>query len=123
MVRGLVDLVDVGALFAVDFDVHEQRVHDRRGLRILERLVSHDVAPMAGGIANRQQNRLVLFACKLERFFAPRVPVHRILRVLLQVGAGFPSEAVRHFSYRSFTDSSSKNTDGIEILAKRVCAS
>ena len=58
--RGLVDLVEVGALLAVDLDVDEVRVHRGGDLRILERLVRHHVAPVARRIADRQQDRLVL---------------------------------------------------------------
>jgi len=50
LVRGLVDLVDVGTLFAVDFDVDEQLVHQGRRGVILEGLVRHDMAPVAGGV-------------------------------------------------------------------------
>jgi hypothetical protein len=53
MVRALVDLVDIGTFLAIDFDVHEQRVHERRGRLVLEGLVRHDMAPMAGGVADR----------------------------------------------------------------------
>ena len=59
-VRRLVDLVEVGPLLAVDLDVHEVLVHDRRDGRVLERFVRHDVAPVARRVADRQQDRLVL---------------------------------------------------------------
>jgi len=54
LLRGLVDLVEVRPLFAVDLDVHEQAIHHRRGLGVLEGFVGHHVAPMAGRIAHRQ---------------------------------------------------------------------
>ena len=47
-----VDLIDVGAFFAVHFDVDEEIVHHLRSCRVLEALVRHDVTPMAGGIAD-----------------------------------------------------------------------
>ena len=50
---GHIDLVDVGALFAIDFDVDVERVHDRGDVVVLEAFVGHDVAPMAGGVADR----------------------------------------------------------------------
>ena len=83
-----VDGVEVGPLLAVDLDVHEQPVHQLRGLGVLERLVRHHVAPVAGGVADREQDRPVLPPRPLQRLLAPRVPVHRVVGVLQQVGAG-----------------------------------
>jgi hypothetical protein len=60
LVRGLVDLVEVGALLAIDLDVDEQAVHHRRHALVLEGFVGHDVAPVAGRIAYRKQDRPVL---------------------------------------------------------------
>ena len=57
--RRHVDLVDVGPLLAIDLDVDEQLVHHRRGGVVLEALVRHHVAPVAGGVADREQDRLV----------------------------------------------------------------
>ena len=58
--RRHVDGVDVGPLLPVDLDVHEQPVHDLGRRRILERLVGHHVAPVAGRVPHRQHDRLVL---------------------------------------------------------------
>ena len=58
MQRRHVDLIDVGALLAVDFDVDEQLVHHRGGVGVLEAFVRHDMAPVAGGVADREQDRL-----------------------------------------------------------------
>ena len=80
-----VDRVEVGPLLAVDLDVDEALVHQRRRLRVLERLVLHHVAPVAGGVADREQDRPVLVACAGERLLAPRVPVDR---VVARAGAG-----------------------------------
>jgi hypothetical protein len=46
--RDLVDLVDVGALLAIHLDVHEELVHHAGDALVLERLVRHHVAPVAG---------------------------------------------------------------------------
>ena len=54
-----VDRVDIGPLLAIDLDVDEVLVHQRRDLRVLEALMRHHVAPVAGGVADRQQDRLV----------------------------------------------------------------
>ena len=46
-----VDRVDVGSLLAVDLDVDERGVHRGGDLVVLEALVGHDVAPVAGRVA------------------------------------------------------------------------
>ena len=84
-----VDAVEVGPLFAIDFDVDELLVHEARGVFVLERLVRHDVAPVTRRVADAQQDRLVLALRSLERFRSPRIPVDRILGVLEEVGTGF----------------------------------
>ena len=86
--------VDVRPLLAVDLDVHEALVHERRRLIVLERLVLHDVAPVAGGVPDREQDRPVLGPRPRERLVAPRVPVDRVVRVLEEVRARLLSEAI-----------------------------
>ena len=83
-----VDRVDVGALLAVDLDVDEVLVHVGGGLGVLEGLALHHVAPVAGRVADREQDRPVLLARPRQRLRAPRVPVDRVVPVLEQVGAG-----------------------------------
>ena len=91
-----VDRVDVGALLAVDLDVDEVLVHVGGGLVVLEGLALHHVAPVAGRVADREQDRPVLLAGPLQRLGAPGVPVDRVVAVLEQVGAGLLGEAVGH---------------------------
>ena len=55
-----VDRVEVGPLLAIDLDADEALVHQRGGRLVLERLVLHHVAPVAGGVADREQDRHVL---------------------------------------------------------------
>jgi hypothetical protein len=90
----LVDAIEIGPLLAIDLDVDVERIHKLRGRRVLERFVRHDVAPMTGGIADRQQDRLVLAARAFERLAAPRIPVHGIVRVLAQIGARLMFELI-----------------------------
>ena len=89
-----VDRVEVGPLLAVDLDADEVLVHRRRDRVVLERLVLHHVAPVAGGVADREQDRLVLVAGARQRLVAPRVPVDGVAGVLEQVGAGLVGESV-----------------------------
>ncbi len=55
-----VDRVEVGPLFAVDLDADETLVHDACGEGVLEGLVLHHVAPVAGRVPDREQDRPVL---------------------------------------------------------------
>ncbi len=80
-----VDAIDVGPLLAIDLDRDEVLVQHRRDVGVLERLVLHHVAPVAGRVADREKDRLVLGARPRERLVAPRIPVDRIVRVLEQI--------------------------------------
>ncbi len=91
-----VDRVDVGPLLAVDLDVDEVLVHVGGGLGVLEGLVLHHVAPVAGRVADREQDRPVLLPRTGQRLLAPRVPVDRVVTVLEQVRAGLLGEPVGH---------------------------
>ena len=94
LVRRLVDLVQVGPLLAIDLDADEEAVHHRGHGRIFEALVRHDMAPVAGRIADRQQNRLVFTTRPLQRLLSPGIPVHGVAGMLLEVGRGFLREAI-----------------------------
>ncbi len=59
---GHVDLVEVGALLAVHLDVDEVAVHDLGDLGGGEGLALHDVAPVAGRVADGEEDGLVLGA-------------------------------------------------------------
>jgi hypothetical protein len=59
-----------------------------------EALALHHVAPVTGGVADREEDRLVLTPGLLERLLAPRVPVDRIVRVLEQVRRFLAGQAV-----------------------------
>jgi hypothetical protein len=82
-----IDMIDIGALLAIDLDVYEKLVHDGRGRFVFKAFMRHYMAPMAGGIADREQDRFVLRLCFLERRGAPHPPVHGILGVLQEIGA------------------------------------
>ena len=93
-----VEGVDVGALLAVDLDRHEALVHERGDLRVLEGLALHDVAPVAGRVADRHEQRAVLLARAAQRLLAPRQPVDGVVAVLEEVGRRLPGERVGHGS-------------------------
>src|SRR5262245_17985743 len=94
MQRRHVDLIDVGAFLAVHFDVDEEIVHHLCGWRVLEALVRHDVTPMAGGVADREQDWLVGALCLGKRLGSPWPPVDGVVLVLQQIGTGLAGETV-----------------------------
>jgi len=89
-----VDGVDIRPLLPVDLDADEVGIHQRRDLAVLERLVRHDVAPVAGGVPDGQQDRDVPPARLSERLTRPLPPMHRVVGVLTQVGGGRRSEPI-----------------------------
>ena len=50
--HALVDVIEVGPFFTVDFNVDKMLVHQGRNLGVFKGFVLHDMAPMAGGIPN-----------------------------------------------------------------------
>ena len=111
LVRDLVDPVEVRALLAVHLDVDEVLVHHPRGGLVLERFVGHDVAPVARGVADGEEDRPALPPRAVEGFRPPRVPVHRIVRVLEEVGAGLGGEAVPAGGWRGHESPSGSGAD------------
>src|SRR4029453_12182475 len=68
------------------------------------------------GVAEREQDRLVLGTSPLKRLLAPGVPVHRVVGVLKEVGARLSGETV-HLQHAS-SDRVAKPTD---TPAKPAC--
>ena len=91
---GHVNPVHVRAFFAIDLDVDEVFVHECRGRAVLERLVFHHMAPMAGAVADAHNDQFILCPGFFPRFFRPRSPVHRVVGVLQEVGTGLLDECV-----------------------------
>jgi hypothetical protein len=60
-------------------------VEKLRRSRILERFVSHHMAPVASGIADREKDRLVLPPRPFKRSLTPSEPMHRVLGVLQKI--------------------------------------
>ncbi len=92
-----VDLVEVRSLLAIDLDTDERCVHEIGRRFVFERFPFHDVTPMAGAISDREQDRAIQLVSPLEGFVPPRVPVHRILAVLKQVGAALAGQSIGTF--------------------------
>ena len=83
--EGHVDAVDVGALFAVHLDGNVIAVEQGGNALVLERFALHHMAPVAGGIPHRKEDRLLVSAGLGKSLLAPGVPIHGIVSVLEQV--------------------------------------
>jgi len=92
--EGHVNLVEVGALLAVHLDADEVFVEDAADLGVLEALVLHDVAPVARRVADAEEDGPFQGAGAGQRLVAPGEPVHGVVGVLAEVGAGFLREPV-----------------------------
>ncbi len=92
--RGLIELVDIGAFLAVDLHVDEQLVHQRRGFGIGEALVVHHMAPVARGVADGEQDRLVLGLGLGEASGPQGRQCDRIVLVEQKIGACFLGELI-----------------------------
>ena len=90
-----VDRVEVGPLLAIDLDRDEAGVQIGGRRLILERLALHDVAPVARGVADREEDRAIHLARPLRCLGPPRVPVDRVVGVLEQVRARLARQPVR----------------------------
>ena len=67
----------------------------RHAISLLERFAFHHVAPVTGGIADRQaewDGSDALAACKASS--TPGVPIHRVVRMLEEIGTGFVEEPI-----------------------------
>ena len=89
-----VDGVEVGPLLPVDLDRDEPPGQVRRGRRVLEALVGHDVAPVARGVADGEEDRLVLVAGQAQGLVPPGEPLHRVVGVLAKIRAGLVGQVV-----------------------------
>ena len=91
--------VQVGAFLPVNLDVDEMFVHQGGDGVVFKGFPFHHMAPVARGVADAQQDGLVRGARLRQGGGVPGLPVHRIVGVLQQVGAGFVNQSVGHRSY------------------------
>ena len=92
-----VNSIDFRPLLPVDFDVHESFVHQTGKVSVVETFAGHDMAPVACGIPDAQENGLVLPPGLIQSLRSPWIPVHRLVGVLEQIGAGFLGQPVTVF--------------------------
>jgi hypothetical protein len=52
------------------------------------------VTPVTGAVSDGEKDRLVRRARRFKRFVAPRIPIHRIVRVLKEVWRSFLGKTI-----------------------------
>ena len=92
--RAHIDPIQIRSFFAVEFDGDEIFVEEGGDFIIHERFAFHDVAPMAGGVADAEENRFIFLFRSIEGFLTPWVPIDWVMCVLQQVRGFFLSEPV-----------------------------
>ena len=107
--------IHVRALFAVHLNADERLVHHGGDLGILERLALHNVAPVAGGVADAEKDGQVSLAGGLKRLLAPGIPVNGVVFVLEQVKACFFGQAVWHCAASVSADLEGRDLFGSEV--------
>ena len=62
---------------------------------VFEAFLFHDVAPVAAGVADAEENGFVLGFRFVQSFLAPWIPVYWIVGVLEKIRAFFINESIR----------------------------
>jgi hypothetical protein len=81
-------LVEIRALLPVHLNVDEPLVHQLRDCWIGVDGPLGDMAPIAGAVADREEDQSVLPSRLGNGFLAPRIPVNRIVGVLQEIRTG-----------------------------------
>ena len=92
--RRHVDRVDVRPFLPVHLDRNVVLVEEPCDLKVLERFTLHDVAPVAGAVADAEENRPPEASGGFKRLIPPGIPVHRVVGMLQQVRAGGQGQPV-----------------------------
>ena len=87
-------MIDVRTFFPVELDGDEMLFQKLADRLVFKRFPLHHMAPVAGAIANAQQDWFALRFGAGKGFLSPRIPVYRIVLVLEQVGAFFRGKAI-----------------------------
>src|SRR6266480_7181664 len=95
-----IDFVYIWSFFTIYFNRDKMLIHEASDVFILEGFALHDMAPVAGRVANTEQDGFVLLLRLLQGFFAPWVPIYGVVRVLQEVWACLVDEPVGMFMLR-----------------------
>jgi hypothetical protein len=89
-----INFVEIWTFLAVDLDIDEAIIHDLSDSLILKGLLFHDMAPVARGITDAEENGLILSFGPAEGLLSPGMPIHRVMRVLQEVGACLMNQTI-----------------------------
>ena len=99
---GHVRAVHVRPLFPVQLDGNKMPVQDFSNGGVGKRFALHDVAPVAGVVADGKEDGLVFAPRLFECLLTPGEPIHGVRRVKEQIRTFFADQAVRRV--RRLTD-------------------
>ena len=100
-----VDLIHIRTLFAVHFHTDEVLIHQLGNIVTLKTLMRHHMTPVAGRIADRNQQWLTRGFGSGEGLFAPWIPIHWVVGMLFEIKAILLGESIWHLArVRSFKE-------------------
>ena len=94
LANGHIEVIDIGSFFAIDFNGDEGLVHEFSDLEVLEGFFFHDVAPVACGVTDGEEDGFMIFLGLLEGILTPWVPIDGVMSMLEEVRAFFVSELI-----------------------------
>ncbi|MCG3771005.1 MAG: hypothetical protein JW384_02185 [Nitrosomonadaceae bacterium] len=89
-----IEMVDIRPLLTVHFNRNKVLVQLCSNFLIFERFALHDVTPVASGIADGKEYRLILICGLDERFLPPRIPIDRVVGMLQQIRGFFMDQTI-----------------------------
>src|SRR6266702_7346536 len=92
-----VNVIYIGSFFTIYFNGDKMLIHHVSDVFVLEGFALHDMAPVAGRVANTEQDGFVLLLRLLQRFFAPWVPIYGVVGMLQEVWTCLVDEPVGMF--------------------------
>src|SRR6185437_12336496 len=91
---GHVDLIEIRSFFPVYLNTDKPSVHEFCNGLVFKGLPFHHMAPVASGIADREQDGAIFFIGKLQGFRSPGIPVYGVVGMLQQIRAGFVNKTI-----------------------------
>src|SRR5947207_4658318 len=89
-----INVINVGSFFTIYFNGDKMLIHQASYVFVLEGFALHDMAPVAGRVANTEQDGFVLLLRLLQGFFAPWVPIYGVVGMLQEVWTCLVDEPV-----------------------------
>ena len=87
-------MVNVWALFSVNFYADKMAIHELRNLTVFKAFALHYMAPMASGVADTEQQQFLLLMRLLKKGIIIFYPMNGIKAVLPEIGRGGPIKGV-----------------------------